>query len=170
MQAPNKQAVVRHYPEGDSVTVFDGRAAWFSTPGRPARELHGAEVDATKLDADLQFPLHVQQYYRELRVEYPEKVGEHESYLLLCIREGQPAAKFYFDIESGLLVRLVRYKESALGLDPQQVDYSDYRDVNGVQVPFRITVSEPRSTSTIQIDEVQENVPIDASRFSRPSL
>ncbi len=167
-QSPNKQAVVRHYPEGDSVTVFDGQAAWFSTPGGPPREMQGADVDIAALDADMQFPLHIQQYYPELRVEYPEKIGERLSYLLLCSRKGQPAAKFYFDAQSALLVRLVRYKESALGLDPQQVDYSDYRDMNGAQLPFRITVSDPASISIIQIDEVQENVPIAATKFSRP--
>jgi photosynthetic reaction center cytochrome c subunit len=168
-KAPNKQAVVRHYREGDSVTVFDGHAAWFSTPGRPARELHGRDLDAAELDADLQFPLHIQQYYSELHVEYPEKVGERESYVLLCVREGQPPAKLYFDAQSSLLVRVVRLKESALGANPEQIDYSDYRDVNGVLVPFRITISEPRSSSTIQIDEVQENVPVDDAEFSRPS-
>lgn len=168
MKAPNKRAAVRHYPEGDVHTVLDGQGAWFNAPGGHAREIHGADLDAARLDADLQFPLHIQKYYAELRVEYPEKIGERESYLLLGIREGQPATKFYFDTQSALLVRLVRYKQSALGLNPQQIDYSDYRDVDGVQLPFRITVSEPSSISTIQIDEVQENVPIDDARFSRP--
>jgi hypothetical protein len=168
-KAPNKQTVVRHYREGDSVTVFDGHAAWFSAPGRPARELHGADLDAAELDADLQFPLHIQRYYSELHVEYPEKVSEHESYVLLCVREGQAPAKLYFDVQSSLLVRVVRYKESALGINPEQIDYSDYRDVHGVQVPFRITTSEPTSSSTIQIDEVQENVPVNEAKFSRPS-
>jgi photosynthetic reaction center cytochrome c subunit len=167
-KAPNKQAVVRHYQEGDSITVFDGHAAWFSTPGRPARELHGADLDAAELDADLQFPLHIQRYYSELHVEYPEKVDEHESYVLFCVRKGQPPAKLYFDAQSSLLVRVVRYKESALGVNPEQIDYSDYRDVNGVQVPFRITISEPTSSSTIRIDQVQENVPVNDAKFSRP--
>jgi photosynthetic reaction center cytochrome c subunit len=167
-KAPNKQAVVRHYPKGDSVAVFDGHAAWFSVPGRPARELHGADIDAAELDADLQFPLHIRQYYSELHVEYPEKIGERDSYVLVCVREGQPPAKFYFDTQSSLLVRLVRYKESALGLNPQQIDYSDYRNVGGVQVPFRTVIADPTSISTVQIDEVQENAPVNDSKFSRP--
>jgi photosynthetic reaction center cytochrome c subunit len=149
-KAPNKQAVVRHYPKGDSVTVFDGHAAWFSTSGSPARDLHGANLDVLGLDADLQFPLHIRQYYSELHVEYPQKIDGRENYMLLCVRENQPPAKFYFDAQSSLLVRLVRYKESALGLNPEQIDYSDYRNVHGLQLPFRITISEPTSNSTIQ--------------------
>jgi photosynthetic reaction center cytochrome c subunit len=164
----NKQAVIRHYREGDSVAVFDGHAAWFSISGRPARELHGADIDAAELDADLQFPLHIQRYYSELHVEYPERIDDRDSYVLVCVREGQPPAKFYFDIRSSLLVRLVRYKESALGLNPEQIDYSDYRNVDGVKVPFRIVISGPTSISTIQIDEVQENAPVNDTKFSRP--
>jgi photosynthetic reaction center cytochrome c subunit len=167
-KAPNKQAVVRHYLEGESVTVFDGRAAWFSTPGSTARDLHGADSEAAGLDADLQFALHIQQYYPELRVEYPEMIGERENYVLVGAREGRSSAKFYFDAQSGLLARVVRYKESALGVDPEQIDYADYRDAGGVQVPFRITTSGPTSISTIQMDEIQENVPVDDAKFSRP--
>jgi photosynthetic reaction center cytochrome c subunit len=167
-KAPNKQAVVRHYPKGNGITVFDGHAAWFTISGSPVRDLHGASLDAVALDADLQFPLHIRQYYSELHVEYPEKIGERESYVLLCVRESQPPAKLYFDRQSSLLVRQVRYTESALGLNPEQIDYSDYRDVNGVQVPFRITIFGPTSISTIQIDEVQENVPVNDIQFSRP--
>ena len=167
-KAPNKQAVIRHYRAGDSVAVFDGHAAWFSTPGRAARDLHGADRDDAGLDADLQFALHIQQYYPELRAEYPERIGERENDVLVGSREGRPAAKFYFDGQSGFLVRVVRYKESALGVDPQQIDYSDYRDVSGVRVPFRINTSGPTGVSTIQMDEVQENVPVNDATFSKP--
>ena len=168
-EAPDQQSLVRHLPQGDSATVFDGRIAWFSMPGRPARVLHGADLEAVRTDADLHFPLHIRELYPEVRVEYPEKIGERDAYVLSCIRETQPPTKLYFDQQSGLLVRTMRYAESQLGLDPQQMDYADYRDVDGVQVPFRITVSQPGSTSTIRIEEVQQNVPIDHNRFARPT-
>jgi photosynthetic reaction center cytochrome c subunit len=48
------------------------------------------------------------------------------------------------------------------------MDYADYRDVDGVQVPFRVTFSQPGSSSTIQIDAIQQNVSIDNARFSKP--
>ncbi len=168
-QAPEKQALLRHLPGGESATIFDGHSGWFELPGRPAREMHSADLDAAKLDADLQFPLHIPQLFPELRVEYPETVAGHAAYLLLGIREGLPPTKFYFDEESGLLVRLVHYAESPLGRDPTQIDYADYREVDGVQIPFRRTLSQPDSASTIQMEVVQQNVPIDGNRFARPS-
>jgi photosynthetic reaction center cytochrome c subunit len=167
-QAPDKQALVRHLPEGDSFTIFDGQAGWFVNADRPARDMHGSDLDDTRMDADLQFPLHIRQIFAELRVEYPEKIGDREVYVLFCVREGQATTKLYFDEKSGLLVRLVRYTKSPLGLDPKQVDYADYRAVDGVQVPFRVTVSEPGSSAILQLEEVQQNVPIDDTRFSKP--
>ena len=71
--------------------------------------------------------------------------------------------KLYFDEQSGLLVRLVRYAESPLGRAPTQIDYGDYRDVDGVETPFRWTVAQPDGSSTIQLEQVQQNVPIEPS-------
>jgi hypothetical protein len=168
-QVPEHQAVIRHLTEGDSVVAFDGQAGWTRVSGRSARDLHGEEIEAARMDADLQFPLHIQQMFPELRIEYPEKIGDRETYVLFGIREGRPPAKLYFDEQSGLLVRLVRYAESPLGVDPTQIDYADYRDVDGVQVPFRVALSQPESSTTIQIEEVRQNVPIDAAIFAKPT-
>jgi photosynthetic reaction center cytochrome c subunit len=167
-QAPDKRVLVRHLPEGDSVAAFDGRAGWIGVPGRPTRDMHGADVEAARMDADLQFPLHIQQVFPDLRVEYPEKIGDRDTYVLFCFREGHPAAKLYFDQQSGLLVRFTRFADSPLGVNPSQIDYADYRDVDGVQVPFRMTISQPEITSTIQFAEVQQNVLIDAAKFAKP--
>jgi hypothetical protein len=127
-----------------------------------------AEIAAARMDADLQFPLHIQQIFPELRVEYPEEINGHEAYVLVGIREGQPPVKLYFDKQSSLLVRLVRYAESPLGRIPSQIDYADYRDADGVKVPFRVTISEPGSISIFQIDQVRQNIQIDDAVFARP--
>ncbi|MGB7727590.1 MAG: c-type cytochrome [Candidatus Acidiferrum sp.] len=167
-QAPDKWALVRHLAEGQSTEVYDGHTGWYGIPGRPARAMHPGDVEGARMDADLQFPLRIQERFPELRVEYPEKINGHEAYLLFASRDGQPAAKFYFDEQSWLLIRVVRYAESPLGLNPSQVDYADYRDVDGVQVPFRVTMSDPEDAATIQFEEIRQNVAIDAGVFTKP--
>jgi hypothetical protein len=82
--------------------------------------------------------------------------------------EGKPPLRLYLDKHSGLLLRLVRYAQSPLGLNPAQIDYADYRDANGVKVPFRWTVARPGNRFTIQVEEMQENVPMDDSKFAPP--
>jgi hypothetical protein len=164
-QYPEKQAVVRHMAGGDSVTAFNGREGWSAMPGHPARDMHREELDAAQMDADLHFPLHFKSLFDELRVDYPEKIGTREAYVLFANRNGLPPVKLYFDEQSGLLVRVVRYADSPLGLDPTQIDYADYRDAGGVETPFRWTVAEAHESSTIQLEQVQQNVPIDNATF-----
>src|SRR5580704_672657 len=78
-------------------------------------------------------------------------------------------AKLYFDKETGLLVRQVRYTETPVGVIPTQVDYSDYRDVAGVKMPFHQVVTWTDGRSTIALSEIQPNAQIDASRFAMPA-
>jgi photosynthetic reaction center cytochrome c subunit len=168
-EAPDKQSIVRHMSGGESVvTTFDGQSGWSTAPNRPPREMHDADIAAARMDADLQFPLHIQQIFPELRLEYPEKINDRDAYLLLAIREGQPPVKLYFDEQSGLLVRMTRYAETPLGRNPTQIDYADYREVDGVEVPLSVTTSQPGNTSAIQFDEVHQNAPIDPAKFAGP--
>ena len=165
---PDQQALILHRQAGDTFTVFDGHEGWSTISGRPAREMQGADLDAAQMDADLHFALHIKQEFAELRVEYPEKIGNREAYVVLGTKQGQPPVKFYFDEQSGLLLRLVRYAESPLGRNPTQIDYGDYRETDGVEIPFRWTVAQPDASSTIQLEQVQQNVPINDSRFAKP--
>jgi photosynthetic reaction center cytochrome c subunit len=138
-------------------------------PGRPVRDIHGADLDAARIDADLHFSLDIKNLFTELRVEYPENIGDREAYVILGMREKQPPVKLYFDEKSGLLVRLVRYAESPVGLAPTRIDYSDYRDADGVKTPFRWTVAQPDGSSTVQLEQVQQNVPINDVSFTKPA-
>jgi hypothetical protein len=168
-KAPGKQALIQHSVNGDDATVFDGTAGWFAVPKRPVHEMNDADIAGARIDAVLQFPLHIRQVFPDLRIQYPETVAGHEAYLLLATQPGQPPMRLYFDKESGLLVRVVRYSESPLGRVPLQIKYADYRDVDGVQVPFRLTYSRAGGSSILQIDEVHQNVPIDAAHFAKPA-
>ncbi|HXY49478.1 MAG TPA: c-type cytochrome [Terriglobales bacterium] len=168
-QNPYKQVLVRHMPGGDSITVFDGHEGWSSAPGHPLRDMQGADLNAAKIDADLHFPLHIKQVFAELRVEYPEKISERDVYVISCTNVGQPSVKLYFDERSGVLVRLVRYAPTPLGLVPTQIDYTDYRDVGGVKIPFRLTVAQPDGSATTQLEHIQQNVPIDDAKFAKPT-
>ena len=167
-QDPGEQSVIRHMSAGDGVTVFNGHEGWFRLPGQPVRDMHGAELDAARLDADLHFPLHIKQTFAELRVEYPENLGNREAYVVSGKRDGKPPVKFYFDEQSGLLERVVRYASSPLGLVPTRIDYSDYRNVDGVEIPFSRTVAQPGESSTLQVEQVRQNLPIDETEFAKP--
>ena len=82
---------------------------------------------------------------------------------------GQAPMKLFFDKNSGLLVRMVRYSNTVVGPVPTQVDFSDYRACVRRQVPFKWTATWVDGQSTTQLGEVQVNVSIDATRFAKPA-
>jgi photosynthetic reaction center cytochrome c subunit len=166
---PDKRISFTHTPDGDSVTAFDGHEGWLGVPGRPAREMHGPDIDGASMDADLRFAMHLKGMFSEVQVRGIEKVEDHNAYLVIGRREGKPPLRLYFEEHSGLLVRLVRYGETPLGPLPTQIDYADYREVGGVKIPFRWTLARPSGRFTIQVREVKQNVPVDDAKFAKPT-
>jgi photosynthetic reaction center cytochrome c subunit len=165
---PDKRISFTHTPDGDSVTAFDGHEGWLGFPGRPVREMHGPDIDAAAMDADLHFPTHLKGMFSETQVRGTEKIGDHDAVLVIGKREGKPPLRLYFDVQSGLLVRLVRYGETPLGRMPTQIDYADYREAGGVKIPYRWTLARPSGRFTIQVSEVTQNVPVDDLKFAKP--
>jgi photosynthetic reaction center cytochrome c subunit len=165
---PGKRISFAHMPEGDSVTAFNGQEGWLGAPGRPPREMHGSDLDGAAIDADLHLPSHLRQMFSQLLVEQPEKIGDQQVNVVSGQREGKPPIILYFDQQSGLLVRLVRYGETALGWLPTQIDYADYRDADGVKVPYRWTLARPSGRFTIQLSELKQNVPVDDAKYVKP--
>jgi photosynthetic reaction center cytochrome c subunit len=166
-KAPDKRFSVMHLQGGDSVTAFDGKHGWLSVPGR-VHMMSAAENAAARIDADLYFPAHVKTLYQKFRVDAGERIDGHETYLVVGSSEGQPPLRLYLDKESGLLLRLIRYAETPLGRNPTQIDYTDYRDANSVKIPFRWTLARPGNRFTIQVEQVQQNVPLDDAKFVPP--
>ena len=165
---PDKRVSFTHTPEGDSITAFDGHEGWLGVPKRPVREMHGPDIEAAAMDADLHFPAHLKVMFSEVKVRGKETLGDRDAYVVIGEREGKPPLRLYFDEQSGLLVRLVRLGETPLGQLPTQIDYADYREVSGVKIPFRWTLARPGGRFTIQVSEVKQNVPVDDAKFAKP--
>lgn len=168
-KGPDKRISFTHLTEGDSVTAFNGQEGWLGTPGRPVREMHGSDLDAASLDADLHLPTHLEHMFSKMQVREAEKIGGKDAYEVVGQREGKTPLLLYFDQQSGLLLRLVRYGDTALGWLPTQIDYSDYRESEGVKVPYRWTLARPSGIFTIQVSELKQNVPVDDAKFVKPA-
>jgi hypothetical protein len=168
-RAPDKRIAITHQPDGDIISVFNGTSGWLeiTAPSPPGRDLIPSETAAAKLDADLKFALDARQILQGLSVLPPEKIDGKEMYVVSGKPENMRHVRLYFDEQTGLLTRVLRYTEVPLGFTPVRVDYADYRDVDGVKIPFRRTQARPSGHSIVQIDTVQQNVPLDESKFSR---
>jgi len=167
-KSPSRQAMIVHLPAGDSSTVLDSQNGWLRSPAGPVHDMPQEDIEGAKLDADLQFAINVKKNFQELRVIRTEKVSEHDAILLFATNSSGPPLELYFDRQTGLLLRQLRFGSSPLGLNPTQVDYGDYKTFDGVQVPLHLVITRPNRTLDIHLVKVTQNVPVDDAKFARP--
>jgi len=173
-KAPNQRTTLisfKDHPErGDSVWAFNGTTGWIKTPrGLLADyELIGEELDGARLDAQMAFPGQIKQVLTNWRVGLRRAINGKDYIILQGRGPRMYLATLYFDPDTGLLRRMVRYGPSPVGRVPVQIDYTDYRDVGGIKFPFEYQFSWLDGRYTAKLKDIKTNVAIDAARFGRP--
>jgi outer membrane lipoprotein-sorting protein len=167
---PGQRTTIIHTSAGDSTTTFDGKGGWIAAPFRPVAvlALSDQDLDGLKLDADLAFPGGIKQTLTKWRVGLPTVIDDREMQVVQGTTARGATGTLYFDMETGLLRRQVRYVDSPVGRLPTQTDYEEYREVAGVKMPVRWTVTWLDGRDVFEIKDVQPNVTIDAARLARP--
>ncbi|HEV2521307.1 MAG TPA: photosynthetic reaction center cytochrome c subunit family protein [Candidatus Acidoferrales bacterium] len=171
-KAPNQRTMSVHVSGGDNTTTYDGSEAWVAATNKPQPliMLTGGELDGAKLDAELSFPALLKQDLSKWRVGFPPvTIGDRPVEVVEGTAAEGTHVKLYFDKTSGLLVRQTRFIDTAVGLTPLHVEYSDYRAVSGVKMPFKWTVTWVDGQSTTELTNVQPNAPVAAAKFAKPA-
>jgi photosynthetic reaction center cytochrome c subunit len=171
---PGQSTTIVHRSEkAQNITTYDGRNAWIVMTNTvlPVKSLTGGELDNAQLDAEMFFPAGVKKYLRDWRVGFPPTtVDDLLVNVVQATSPGGTRVKLFFDSKTGLLVRVARFAETPLGLNPSEVDYSDYRDAGGVKIPFHWTLTWTDGRSDFDMTDVQPNAPIDSAKFGEPVL
>jgi photosynthetic reaction center cytochrome c subunit len=172
-KAPVQMATVIHTQNGDATTVFDGSGGWVASPSNPVPLLPlapGAELDGARLDAQLFFPAQMKQALSQWRSGFPiTTIGDSDVQVIECRGAGKTRIKLFFDEKTGLLARQLRYSSTAVGTNPIQIDYADYREVDGIKRPFRWIVTWTNGQSIYQVSEFHSGIAIDAGKFGKPA-
>ena len=168
-KAPDERTQIIHMPEGDSIKLYDGHNCWVAEKWRPLplMLLTGGNLAGARLDALMSFPAQIQKAFSQWQVT-STTIDDRKIQVVQGMNAGQLPVNLYFD-DSGLLVRLVRWNKVAVGTLPIQIDYSDYRDVAGIKIPFHTVVTWTDGQDTFELSNVQVNVPIDAGKFATPA-
>ena len=120
-KAPNQKTVrVVDPTSGDNITTFSGTAGWVSAPFKPidVLELHGAELDSARADAELLFPGNIKTMLTGMRTS--NDFIDDRTVLVVQGQKGMAIVTLYFDEETGLLTRSVRSTPSPVGRLPVQ--------------------------------------------------
>jgi photosynthetic reaction center cytochrome c subunit len=193
-KAPDKRATIILFKQetgrGDQVRTYDGRTGWLRTPLNVLGEfeLTGTDLDGARIDAQLSFPGQIKQILTNLKSGPPTSITDlpapsSQTALQQDVSLGQThvvdvvqgtgprglLVTLYFDKQTSLLLRELRYGNSPIGRIPTQIDFADYRDVNGVKLPFRITYAWLDGRDSIVLNDVRTNVTVDETKFGRPA-
>jgi hypothetical protein len=167
--APDRRTQILHMGIGDGIKTYDGRNGWVAEEWRPVPlvVLTGGNLAGARLEALLSFPTSVPNAFSQWQTG-STVIDDRPVEILQGRNPGETPINLYFD-ESGLLVRMVRWNKTAVGSVPTQVDYADYREVAGVKLPFRTTVTWTDGQNAFSLKDVRPNVPIEPAKFNRPA-
>jgi hypothetical protein len=149
---------------------FNGNEAWSSDPKDGLHTQTGPQLAETRRESDFRLPVDFRQLYPKVVTSGERNVDGRPAYEVQATPvEGGEPDRAYFDEQSGLLVRMVTHHHNDDGTTELFAeDFEDYRPVDGVKIPFTIHQTGSQVDFTIHLDEVQQNVALDDSRFSRP--
>jgi hypothetical protein len=154
--------------EGSFTIVFNGKTG---TSGGPSwnNPMQPDEVERIRTRARLFPAAGLKEKFPALAVRGSEKVDGRDAWLVTARADDGARMSFWFDAENGLLLRTLQRQHTALGDIPEQADYSDYREVDGVKVPFTIRHTAPDRGDTITATEIKQNVDVPVSLFTAPA-
>jgi photosynthetic reaction center cytochrome c subunit len=174
-KASGERVTIVRGASGVSTNSYDGKSAWMAGPQIagpnlqvPVLALSGQELEGAKVDAQIFFPGKAKAVATQWKVGTSTEIGDDDVLVLQGTSTGGVLATLYFNAETHLLQRSVRYTNSPVGRIPTRVDYSDYRDVAGVKLPFKWTVTWLDGRQSFELTEVQPNATIDAAKFAKP--
>ena len=149
---------------------FDGTSGYVLDNLRGNRDITGNQLENMK---NIVFPNPLLSYKeRGATVELAgkEKVGGRDAYVLVFKPKSGSVARQFIDAETYLLTRLVTTIDvPEFGAVEQTSEFSDFRDMDGIKIPFTVKVSSPIQRFTISVTKVEHNVKIDDALFSKPA-
>lgn len=149
-KAPNKYVtlvdvnglgVIRH--------GFTGEYGYMQIPMFGFRRIEGAELAELKLDARAGWADDLRQLYTSMKLKGKEDVAGAPAFVVEATTEAGAHTTLYFDAGTGLLVRR------------DKTFYEDFREVDGLKLPFRVR----DDFSVITYSEVKHNVAVEDARF-----
>lgn len=169
--APDRLYTVLNTPkQGIFERGFNGQTAWEKS-SRGIRDIEGIELFYLKRYPDLFKDIKLQGQFTRISFGGKDKIDGKDVYVLRGIGVDGKAERLFFDAQTGLLVRRITSTTTVVGLIPEQVDYEDYRDVEGLKLPFTIRTTSIDSfyNSTRKFTEIKLNLPVDETKFNKPA-
>lgn len=162
--APNRMYAIMNTPKQGAIERgSNGQVAW----EKSSRGLRDVPVNERQ---NLFNDLKLKEQFTRIGYGGKEKIDGKDVYVLRGQNLDGKSERLYFDMQTGLLVRRITSTPTVVGLIPEQIDYEDYRDVDGLKMPFTVRFISVDSFNnwTRKLTEIKLNVPVDETKFNKP--
>ncbi len=147
---------------------FDGETAWENSALQGPRILDGDEKIEAKRAVMLAVISNWRQVFKEARTVGSEDVDGKPAWKVeMTAKEGKPET-YFFDKDSGLLVKTTSVRTTPLGDIPAETDMTDFRPVDGIITPFTMTEKAMNQTMVMKFSDVAYNSDMPKDRFALP--
>jgi CubicO group peptidase (beta-lactamase class C family) len=157
---------------GSQVTYFDGNSGGEMVSFAPAETYSGKRLEDIKAAADFYDVLNWKKNYQKITFKKMDKVGDEEVYVIERRNEKGTPITDYVSTKSFLVLRrnsIVASETSGIEL-PQTEWFSDYRNVDGVMVPFKQVANNiANGDIVVRVIDVKFNTEIPDSVFRKPA-
>lgn len=167
---PNSALAVLTTPQAGVIERgFNGTKGWEKT-ARGVRDLTDAELSYLRRYSLLYNDIKLRDQFSRVSFGGKQKIDGRDVYALRATTTGGKRETLFFDVETGLLVRRTSATTTPVGTIPEQVDFADYKDVDGMKLPFTVRFSsvEPTYSAVRKYTEIKLNVSVDPKRFNKP--
>jgi len=173
---PNKVRIVETLASGVVTRGWNGTTAWVQS-SRGINQVTGENLKAIKatptttIASDGLFsPIKIPDSLSRATLIGVASINDRESYQVIIEDSSTQSIQLFFDVESGLLLRRVNVTNTMLGPLNVQWDFSDYRDVSGIKLPFLIRTSDVSSYDTVvrRFSEIKIDSAVNENVFDIP--
>jgi outer membrane lipoprotein-sorting protein len=149
---------------------FDGTTAYVMDSMRGETPLTASQLDNLKNSIFPSAFLGYKERGTKILLGGKEKLADRDGYALSVTPASGPVTRVFVDAQSYLPVRaVVTLDVPEVGPQEQMTDFTDYREVDGVKVPFVIKGSSAIQTFTVTFTKVEHNVATDPALFVKPA-
>ena len=149
---------------------FDGTNGYASNSMQGETPVTSSQID-TQRNAIFPSPfLDYKERGTKIELTGKEKMGDTDAYLLLVTPAKGPTSRLWMDATTYLPVKTTTTVETAeVGTVEQTMVMSDFRQVDGITMPFKFVGSSAVQTFTVVVTKVEHNVNVDQARFAKPA-
>jgi photosynthetic reaction center cytochrome c subunit len=172
-KAPGKVLLAEESPSYSLWVGFNGKRAWAQDSEKSYWGiLNTPQRNSIMRDSEPYQGSRIKSAYSNVKVARIEKIGDQGTYVVSGTSPEGTSEEFFFDAQSGLLLRRHTEEETIFGGFQVRADFEDYREIGGIRMPYVVRWSSPGGAwgtkVSLRVVDVQQNEPIADEKFDSP--